>query len=152
MYTRQYHDVKHLHKIWRRQFGPFWMEEPICIYNKQADFNIQRRRQRWYLMMIIIEPHHEKTCLWGFRPGKTQTGLCSHKSRQMLEISGIIPYMWTLPDHQGGSLKWALKFLLKCSTFYQNFKISLIWIKNFSILYNFEKPLKWKENLPDALL
>ena len=27
-----------------------------------------------------IEPRHEKTCPWGFRPGKTQTGLCSHRS------------------------------------------------------------------------
>ena len=27
-----------------------------------------------------FEPHHEKTCLRGLRPGKTQTGLCSHRS------------------------------------------------------------------------
>ena len=26
----------------------------------------------------LIEPRHEKTCLWGFRPGKTQTGLLSY--------------------------------------------------------------------------
>ena len=26
----------------------------------------------------IFEPRHEKTCLRGFRPGKTQTGLRSH--------------------------------------------------------------------------
>ena len=25
------------------------------------------------------EPCHEKTCLWGFRQGKTQTGLLSHR-------------------------------------------------------------------------
>ena len=63
-------------------------------------------------------------------------------------------YMWTLPDHQGGSLKWALKFLLKHTTVYQNFKISLIWIKNFPIyfLHFWKTSLKWKENLPDALL
>ena len=42
-------------------------------------------------------------------------------------------YMWTLPDHEGGSLKWAQKFLLKHITFYKNFKISLIWIKNVPI-------------------
>ena len=29
-------------------------------------------------------------------------------------------YMWTVPDLQGGSLKWALKSLLKHTTFYQN--------------------------------
>ena len=28
------------------------------------------------LMPIIYEPCHEKTCLRGLRPGKTQTGLC----------------------------------------------------------------------------
>ena len=27
----------------------------------------------------IYEPRHEKTCLWGFRPGKTQTGLLSYR-------------------------------------------------------------------------
>ena len=31
----------------------------------------------------LYEPHREKTCLLGFRPGLTQTGLYSHK----LEIS-----------------------------------------------------------------
>ena len=58
------------------------------------------------------------------------------------------------PWSSGRLLKWALKFLLKHTTFYQNFKISLIWIKNFPIYsIHFWKPsLKWKENLPDALL
>ena len=49
------------------------------------------------------------------------------------DYSIAISYMWTLPDLQGRSLKWALKFLLKYTTFCQNFKISLIWIKNFPI-------------------
>ena len=31
-------------------------------------------------------------------------------------------HTWTLPDNQRGSLKLALKFLLKHTTFYQNFK------------------------------
>ena len=53
--------------------------------------------------------------------------------------------MWTLPDHRGGSLKWALKFLLKHTTFYQNFKISLKELRIFLyILYIFEKP-PWNE-------
>ena len=30
--------------------------------------------------VLVIEPRCEKTCLWGFRPGKTQTGLRSHRS------------------------------------------------------------------------
>ena len=38
-------------------------------------------------------------------------------------------HMWTLPVFQGGSLKWTLKFLLKHTTFYQNFEISLISTK-----------------------
>ena len=28
---------------------------------------------------LITEPRHEKTCLWGLRPSKTQTGLRSHR-------------------------------------------------------------------------
>ena len=27
-----------------------------------------------------FEPHHKKTCLQGLQPGKTQSGLCSHRS------------------------------------------------------------------------
>ena len=29
------------------------------------------------LQIDSSEPRHEKTCLWGFRPGPTQTGLYS---------------------------------------------------------------------------
>ena len=29
---------------------------------------------------LLNEPHHKKTCLRGFQPGKTQTGLRSHRS------------------------------------------------------------------------
>ena len=55
--------------------------------------------------------------------------LLKHNNNQTYTVA----YMWTLPDHQGGSLKWALKFLLKHTTFYQNLEISLIRIKNFPI-------------------
>ena len=76
-----------------------------------------------------------------------------HRATKLIpEISHLsYHYMWTLPIHQGDSLKWALKFLLKHTTFYQNFKISLIWIKNFPI-YFWKTSMKWIENLPDALL
>ena len=29
-------------------------------------------------LLLPIEPHHEKTCLWGFRPGPTHTDLLSY--------------------------------------------------------------------------
>ena len=32
-----------------------------------------------FVLSSIFEPCHEKTCLWGFRPGLTQTGLYSLK-------------------------------------------------------------------------
>ena len=31
------------------------------------------------LPLFPYEPHYEKTCLQGFRPGKTQTGLLSYR-------------------------------------------------------------------------
>ena len=44
----------------------------LCpVYHFDA---IAWRREGW---SIIIEPRHEKTCLRGFGPGKTQTGLLS---------------------------------------------------------------------------
>ena len=58
------------------------------------------------------------------------------------------------PWSSGSSLKWAIKFLLNHTTFYQNFEISLIWMKNF-LIYSIHfslTSLKWKENLPDAPL
>ena len=76
-----------------------------------------------------------------------------YKVQQQL-IHRTVAYMWTLPDLQGGSLKWALNFLLKHTAFSQNLEISLIWIKNFPIysIHFLSPSLKWKENLPDALL
>ena len=32
-------------------------------------------------VLVLYEPRHEKTCLWGFRPGKTQTGLLSYRDQ-----------------------------------------------------------------------
>ena len=62
---------------------------------------------------------------------------------------GLKAYMWTLPDHQGDSLKWALKFLKKHTTFY-NFRKSpwnefLILLYNLYILKNLPE---MKEKLP----
>ena len=36
------------------------------------------------------EPRCEKTCLRGFRPGPTQTRLCSHRNAKRLEISDLV--------------------------------------------------------------
>ena len=36
--------------------------------------------QFWWFSSGYFEPCHEKTCLQGFLPGKTQTGLGSHRS------------------------------------------------------------------------
>ena len=32
-------------------------------------------------MSVIIEPRHEKTCLWDFQPGKTQTSLLRYRDK-----------------------------------------------------------------------
>ena len=34
---------------------------------------------RWSHIVNLFEPRHEKTCLRGFRPGETQTGLLSYR-------------------------------------------------------------------------
>ena len=50
---------------------------------KQLQPQIQLLLNRYYCSSScasIYEPRHENTCLWGFRPGKTQTGLRSHRS------------------------------------------------------------------------
>ena len=54
-------------------------------------------------------------------------------------------YMWTLPDRQGDSLKWAIKFLQKHATFYKIKKSPWNELAIFLyILYIFEKP-PWNE-------
>ena len=61
--------------------------------------------------------------------------MCKISNNYPLNIFRVYTYMWTLPDLQGGSLKWALKFLLKHTTCYEKFKISLIWIKYFPVIF-----------------
>ena len=36
---------------------------------------------RFHFMMFLFEPHHEKTCLRGVRPGKTLTSLLSYRDQ-----------------------------------------------------------------------
>ena len=40
---------------------------------------VNMTRQQLVRFSSVYEPHCEKTCLWGFRPGSTQTGLCSRR-------------------------------------------------------------------------
>ena len=43
------------------------------------------------VIILLYEPRHEKTCLRGFRPGKTQTSLLSHRdlSLEILDLASI---------------------------------------------------------------
>ena len=36
----------------------------------------------WQRVYKVYEPRHEKTCLRGLRPGKSQTGLLSYRSQR----------------------------------------------------------------------
>ena len=61
----------HTVKIWK-----FWMPEKIVVIilkSEQRPFSICSQQGRWN------ELHHEKTCLQGLRPGKTQTSLLSFR-------------------------------------------------------------------------
>ena len=42
----------------------------------------------------LIEPRHEKTCIRGFRPGKTQTGLLSYRDQLESRNFGFSKYMY----------------------------------------------------------
>ena len=51
------------------------------VYCLRADARGLYSRFIGHLKFRIIEPVHEKTNNLGFRPGPTQTGLYSHRSR-----------------------------------------------------------------------
>ena len=40
-------------------------------------------------LILLDDLHHEKTCLWGFQPSPTQTGLYSHRDGLRIEISDL---------------------------------------------------------------
>ena len=46
----------------------------VGVIEKQAGESLTLQ----YCTGNINEPRHEKTCLWGFRPGKTQTDLLNY--------------------------------------------------------------------------
>ena len=43
---------------------------------------------------MLYEPHHEKICLRGFRPGKTQTDLLSYRDKLGSWNFGFSKYMY----------------------------------------------------------
>ena len=45
----------------------------------KLDESICHNRGVWFILFLLFEPRHEKTCLRGLWPGKTQTGLHSHR-------------------------------------------------------------------------
>ena len=47
-------------------------------FTRSAIFDYLSDETHTQVRVIIIEPRHEKACLRGFRPGKTQTGLLSY--------------------------------------------------------------------------
>ena len=64
-----YHHYKKLYKIVNNStLGREWASVHIAMYRKSFQHS------------LLYEPRHEKTCLRGLRPGKTQTGLCSQRS------------------------------------------------------------------------
>ena len=44
-----------------------------------SDDNTEGMYTDGHIKCVLFEPRREKTCLWGFRPGLTQTGLHSHR-------------------------------------------------------------------------
>ena len=99
---------------------PVWSESSLSAWRKLGSLATQLSAQRRF-WSDWADAQADLSLLW------------VHKS--FCWFCHELAHVWILSDLQGGSLKWALKRLLKhtCTTFYQNLKISLIWINNFSI-------------------
>ena len=49
----------------------------------------------FFMVLYGYDPYQEETCLWGFRPGLTQTGLYNHKKWLdfkvvILDLGGVV--------------------------------------------------------------
>ena len=63
------------HSLWRVRFFS------ILPYAGDSLFDtLKFMMHRVFEILVLNEPRHEKICLRCFRPGKTQTGLRSHRS------------------------------------------------------------------------
>ena len=56
---------------------------PMALVIKQSGTNGYGSDQGTHKVKVCVlnEPRHEKTCLRGFQPGKTQTGLLSYRDQ-----------------------------------------------------------------------
>ena len=64
----------------------FFQMGMIFMLNTFLNFiNVRRNQYSIFLCFCSInEPHHMKSCLWGFRLGTAQTGLYSHRKKPSL--------------------------------------------------------------------
>ena len=51
----------------------------VCSYYLSQHLGSLGSHYDWKVHCILYDPCHNKTCLWGFRPGKIQTGLLSYR-------------------------------------------------------------------------
>ena len=56
------------------------MVESLCLKFREIIVNFKRPLSLGKLW-VQPEPHHEKTCLQGVRPGPSQTGLCNYRKQ-----------------------------------------------------------------------
>ena len=80
-------------RIWQKRVFPWHGSFDHCfvlvsfwLLSKVLKIHMHRRRKALNVanisdlsLEVILEPCHEKTCLQGFRPGKTQTDLLSYR-------------------------------------------------------------------------
>ena len=59
-------------------YSSLFIDPPSDLKIRGCDATIRASTKAWKLQ-YKTEPCHKKTCLRGLRPGKTQTGLFSHR-------------------------------------------------------------------------
>ena len=52
---------------------------PMNTHNIQFGAEISNMILNYHPICTLSKPRHEEICLWGFRPGLTQTKLFSHR-------------------------------------------------------------------------
>ena len=76
------------------QLNAIWIWKKKCYLNQSLGVLMAWvcRHFEWEWRLLLHEPRHKRTCLRGFRPGKTQSGLLSYRSFEIsdLETGDII--------------------------------------------------------------